>query len=297
MSNSATSRRIGLIGLGLMGRPIGMNLLKAGHKLTVWNRTASRAQELVEAGAKLATTPREAAAEAEILLTIVSDPPALEEVLWGHEGKNDGALGGLRAGSIYIDSSTISPALVRKIAAACAERRVRFLDAPVTGGDWGAREGNLVFMIGGNAATLKEVEPILAVMGKKWFHLGPNGAGQTIKLAMNGILALQVGAMAEALALVTRAGLQGEQLIEVMQASMARSGVLDLKSPLMVKGDFKPSFPLRLMHKDLGLMLDLANQLGVALPATAAAREVYSYVKGEAKEDLDYSAVMRFWRR
>jgi len=152
-------------------------------------------------------------------------------------------------------------------------------------------------MIGGDAATLKEVEPILGVMGKKWFHLGPNGAGQTIKLAMNGILALQVGAMAEALALVMRAGLRGEQLIEVMQASMARSGVLDLKSPLMVKGDFKPSFPLRLMHKDLGLMLDLANQLGVALPAMAAAREVYSYVKGEAKEDLDYSAVMRFWKK
>jgi 3-hydroxyisobutyrate dehydrogenase-like beta-hydroxyacid dehydrogenase len=280
-----------------MGRPMGMNLLKAGHTLTVWNRTASRAQELVAAGARLAKTPREAAAEAEILLTMVSDPPALEEVLWGHEGKNDGALGGLRAGNIYIDSSTVSPALVRKIAAACAERQVRFLDAPVTGGDWGAREGNLVFMIGGNAATLKEVEPILAVMGKKWFHLGPNGAGQTIKLAMNGILALQVGAMAEALALVMRAGLQGEQLIEVMQASMARSGVLDVKAPLMVKGDFKPSFPLRLMHKDLGLMLDLANQLGVALPATAAAREVYSYVKGEAQEDLDYSAVMRFWKK
>jgi len=297
VSNTATPRRIGLIGLGLMGRPMGMNLLKAGHALTVWNRTASRAQELVAAGARLAKTPREAAAEAEILLTMVSDPPALEEVLWGHEGKNDGALGGLRAGSIYIDSSTVSPSLVRKIAAACAERQVRFLDAPVTGGDWGAREGNLVFMIGGDAATLKEVEPILAVMGKKWFHLGPNGAGQTIKLAMNGILAMQVGAMAEALALVTRAGLQGEQLVEVMQASMARSGVLDVKSPLMVKGDFKPSFPLRLMHKDLGLMLDLANQLGVALPATAAEREVYSYVKGEAKEDLDYCAVMRFWKK
>ena len=297
MSLASTPRKIGLVGLGLMGRPMGMNLLKAGHSLTVWNRTESRAQELVAAGAKLAKTPREAAAEAEILLTMVSDPPALEEVLWGHEGKNDGALGGLRAGSIYIDSSTISPALVRKIAAACAERQVRFLDAPVTGGDWGAREGNLVFMIGGDATTLKEVEPILGVMGKKWFHLGPNGAGQTIKLAMNGILALEVGAMAEALALVTRAGLRGEQLVEVMQASMARSGVLDVKSPLMVKGEYKPSFPLRLMHKDLGLMLDLANQLGVALPATAAAREVYSYVKGEAKEDVDYSAVMKFWKK
>ena len=297
MSAATVSRKIGFIGLGLMGRPMAMNLLKAGHSLTIWNRTPARAAELVAAGAVLAKTPREVAAASDVLISIVSDPPALESVLWGHEGKNDGALGGLRAGSVYIDSSTVSPTLVKKISAACKERGVRFLDAPVTGGDWGAREGNLVFMIGGDAETLKGIEPVLGVMGKKWFHLGANGAGQTIKLAMNALLALQVGAMAEAIALVTKAGLSGEQLVEVMQASMARSGLLDLKSPLMLKGDFKPSFPLRLMHKDLGLALDLANQLGVALPATAAAREVYNYVKGEAKEDLDYSAVMRFWKK
>jgi 3-hydroxyisobutyrate dehydrogenase-like beta-hydroxyacid dehydrogenase len=285
------------MGLGLMGKPMSLNLLKAGHSVTVWNRTASRTSELVAAGATLAKTPRECAAASEILFTIVSDPPALEEILWGHEGKQDGALAGLRPGSIYVDSSTISPSLARKIGEACTDRNVRFLDAPVTGGDWGAREGNLVFMIGGDAETLRAVEPVLGVMGKKWFHLGPCGAGQTIKLAMNGILALQVGAMAEALAIVKKAELGEAQLIEVMQASMARSGLLDLKAPLMAKGEYKPSFPLRLMHKDLGLLLDLANQLGVALPATAAAREVYSYVKGEAKEDLDYSAVMKFWKK
>jgi 3-hydroxyisobutyrate dehydrogenase-like beta-hydroxyacid dehydrogenase len=285
-------RRIGLIGLGLMGRPMGMNLLKAGHSLTVWNRTPARADELVAAGAVLAKNPREVAEASEVLLSIVSDPPALESVLWG----TDGAFGGLKAGTIYVDSSTISPVLVKKIAAACQEREVRFLDAPVTGGDWGAREGNLVFMIGGDVATFKEVEPVLTVMGKKIFHLGPNGAGQTIKLAMNAILALEVAAVAEAIGLVTKAGLAGEQLLEVLQASMGRSGLLDLKTPLMLKGDFKPSFPLRLMHKDLGLALDLANQLGVALPTTAAVREVYNHVKGEAKEDLDYSAVVRFYR-
>ena len=293
----SSPRKIGFIGLGLMGRPMAMNLLKAGHSLTVWNRTPSRAQELVAAGATLAKSAREAAAASDMLFTIVSDPPALEQVLWGHEGNNDGALAGLRRGSVYIDSSTVAPSLTRRVAAACAERGVRYLDAPVTGGDWGAREGNLVFMIGGKADTLREVEPILGVLGKKWFHLGPNGAGQTVKLAMNAILALQVGALAEALALVTKAGLKGEQLIEVMQSSMARSGVLDIKAPLMVKGDFKPSFPLRLMHKDLGLALDLGNQLGVALPATAAAREVYNYVKGASPDDLDYSGVMRFWQK
>jgi 3-hydroxyisobutyrate dehydrogenase-like beta-hydroxyacid dehydrogenase len=293
----SSPRKIGFIGLGLMGRPMAMNLLKAGHSLTVWNRTPSRAQELVAAGATLAKSAREAAAVSDILFTIVSDPPALEQVLWGHEGNNDGALAGLRRGSIYIDSSTVAPSLTRRVAAACVERGVRYLDAPVTGGDWGAREGNLVFMIGGEADTLREVEPIVGVLGKKWFHLGPNGAGQTVKLAMNAILALEVGAMAEALALVTKAGLKGEQLIEVMQSSMARSGVLDIKAPLMVKGDFKPSFPLRLMHKDLGLALDLGNQLGVALPATAAAREVYNCVKGASPDDLDYSGVMRFWQK
>jgi 3-hydroxyisobutyrate dehydrogenase-like beta-hydroxyacid dehydrogenase len=191
----------------------------------------------------------------------------------------------------------VSPALSRKISAACSERGARFLDAPVTGGTWGAEKGELIFMVGGEAETLKEAEPILGSMGKRWFHLGPNGAGQIIKLAMNLILALQVDALAEALALVTRAGIQGEKLVEVMQSSMARAPVLDVKAPLLLKGEYAPSFPLRLMHKDLGLALDLANQIGVPLPATAAARETYSAVKGAAKEDLDYAAVMKFWKK
>ena len=265
MESAASSKaKVGLIGLGLMGQPIGMNLLKAGHTLTVWNRTSSRADSLVALGAKLATSPKEVAAASDVLLTIVSDPPALESILWGADGKESGALAGLKPGSTYIDSSTVSPALARKIAAACAERSVRFLDAPVTGGDWGAKKGELIFMVGGDAGTLKSVEPILGVLGKRWFHLGPNGAGQTIKLAMNMILALQVDALAEALALVTRAGLKGEDLVEVMQSSMARSGVLDVKAPNLLKGEYKPSFPLRLMHKDLGLALELANQIGRA---------------------------------
>lgn len=286
-------KQIGLIGLGLMGRPMGMNLIKAGYALTVWNRTASRADELVAAGGKLAKSPGEVAAACDFLLTIVSDPPALEEVLWGPGG----AMGALKRGSIYVDSSTVSPGLARRISNACSERGVGFLDAPVTGGDWGAKKGELVFMIGGDGETLREAEPVLGVMGKKLFHLGPNGAGQTIKLAMNLILALEVDALAEALALTSRAGIPGEKLVEVMQSSMARSGVLDVKAPNLLKGEYVPSFPLRLMHKDLGLALDLGNQLGVALPATAAAREIYSAVKGAAKEDLDYSAVMKFWKR
>jgi 3-hydroxyisobutyrate dehydrogenase-like beta-hydroxyacid dehydrogenase len=298
MKSAATSKtKVGLIGLGLMGQPIGMNLVKAGYPLTVWNRTTSRANELVALGATLARSPKDVAVASDVLITIVSDPPALESVLWGANGKDSGALAGLKPGSTYLDSSTVSPALARKIASACTERKVHFLDAPVTGGDWGAKKGELIFMVGGEAETLKAVEPILGVLGKRWFHLGPNGAGQTIKLAMNLILALEVDALAEALALVTGAGLRGEGLVEVMQSSMARSGVLDVKAPNLLKGEYKPSFSMRLMHKDLSLALDLGNQIGVALPATAAARETYNFVNGSTKEELDYSAVMKFWRR
>src|SRR5258707_15436948 len=146
-----------------MGQPMGMNLLKAGYPLTVWNRTTSRANELVALGARLATSPKEVAASSDVLISIVSDPPALVSVLWGMSGKDHGALSCMKSGSAYIDSSTVSPALARKIASACSERKVRFLDAPVTGGDWGAKKGELVFMVGGDAETLKAVEPILGV--------------------------------------------------------------------------------------------------------------------------------------
>lgn len=286
--------KVGLIGLGLMGKPMGLNLLKAGFSLTVWNRTASRAESLVAAGAKLADSPKEVAAASEVLLTIVSDPPALEEVLWG--GSGEGALAALPPGSLYIDSSTVSPALARKIATACSERQVDFLDAPVTGGTWGAEKGELVFMVGGDAQVLKDAEPVIGVMGKKWFLLGPNSAGQTIKLAMNLILALEVDALAEGLALVTAAGLPGERLVEVLQSSMGRAAVLDVKAPPMLKGEYAPSFPLRLMRKDVGLALDLAKQVGITLPAGAAAFSTYSAVQNAAKEDLDYAAVMKYWR-
>jgi 3-hydroxyisobutyrate dehydrogenase len=283
---------VGLIGLGLMGKPMALNLLKAGFPLVVWNRTRARADDVVKAGARLAASPREAASQVDVLITIVSDPPAVEEVLWGKEG----ALAGLRKGSVLVDSSTVSPELARRTAAACAERGVGYLDAPVTGGTWGAEKGELVFMVGGETETLKRVEPVLGVMGKRWFHLGPHGAGQTVKLAMNLILGLQVEAFAEALALALRGGVAGERLVEVLQSSMGRSALIDIKAPMMLKENYTPSFPLRLMHKDLSLALDLANQLGVPLPATAAARETYNAIKGTGGADLDYSVIAKFWR-
>ena len=284
---------VGMIGLGLMGKPMAKNLSKAGFPLVVWNRTRARADELAADGAKIAASPREVASQVDVLITIVSDPPAVEEVLFGSEG----ALNAMKRGSVLIDSSTVSPDLARRTAQACAERGVEYLDAPVTGGTWGAEKGELVFMIGGKAEVLERVKPVLEAVGKRFFLLGPNGAGQTVKLAMNLMLALQVEALSEAVALVTSAGVPGEKLVEVMQSSMARSGVLDVKAPQILKNEFPASFPLRLMHKDVRLALELAKQEGVTLPAGAAAYATYSAVKDASKDDPDFAAVARFWRK
>ncbi len=285
--------KVGFIGLGLMGGPMAKNLLRAGFPLVVWNRTAAKADNLVRDGATLAADPREAAAMADVLITIVSDPPALEEVLFGPRG----AFEGLRPGSVLVDSSTVSPDLARRVASACSTRRVDFLDAPVTGGTWGAEKGELVFMIGGKAEVLERVKPVLEAMGRRFVLLGPNGAGQTVKLGMNLLLALEVDALVEALALVTGAGVPAERLIEVLQSSMGRSPLLDVKTPLILKNEFPASFPLRLMHKDMRLALELARENGTALPAAAAAYETYSSVLHAAKDDPDFAAVARFWRK
>ena len=282
---------IGFIGLGLMGGPMASNLVKAEFPVTVWNRTASKAESLVKQGAKLAANPRAVALQADVLITIVSDPAALEEVLWGANG----AIEGLRRGSLYIDSSTVSPDLARRVAKVCANRGVEFLDAPVTGGNWGAEKGELLYMIGGDAKVFDRAKPVLDVLGKKFFLLGPNGAGQTVKLGMNLILAMQVDALAEALAVVTAAGVEGERLVEVLQSSMGRTALLDIKAPLMLKHEYKASFPLRLMQKDLRLALEMAREHGVTLPAAAAAYGTYTTVKDSSNDDPDYAGIMRFW--
>ncbi len=282
---------VGFIGLGLMGRPMAANLLKAGFPLTVWNRTASRAEALAAQGARVAASPAEAAASADVLITIVSDPPAIEQILWGAQG----ALSTLRSGSVLVDSSTVTPDLARRAAAACAERGAEFLDAPVTGGTWGAAKGELVMMVGGEVETLARVEPVFAAIAKRWFHLGPYGAGQTVKLAMNLLLALEVDALAEAMALAAAGGVPRERLVEVMQSSMGRAPVLDVKAPLLLARDYPPSFPLRLMYKDLRLALDLAHQLDVPLPAGSAIRNVFRAVLDASPEDVDFAAIGRYF--
>lgn len=284
---------VGLIGLGLMGKPMGRNLLKAGFPLIVWNRTRARASDLVAEGARWAENPEDAARQSDVLITIVSDPPAVEEVLWGAHG----ALVSLRRGSILIDSSTVSPELARRAAAACAERGADFLDAPVTGGTWGAEKGELVFMVGGTQEVLDRARPVLDAVGKRFILLGPNGAGQTVKLAMNLLLAVEIDALAEAIALANGAGVATERVMEVLHSSMARAPVFDVKAPQMLKHEFPASFPLRLMHKDLRLALELARENNVTLPAAAAAYQTYTTVKDASKDDPDFAAVARFWAK
>ncbi len=280
-----------------MGKPMVENLLKKGFAVTAWNRTPSRMEPLVALGAHAAATAREAAAASDILITIISDPPAVEQVLWGTYGGADGVLAGLRRGSILVDSSTVTPALARRAAAACAERGVEYLDAPVTGGTWGAEKGELVIMVGGPAETLTRVEPVFAAIAKRWFHLGPHGAGQTVKLAMNLLQAIELDALAEAMALASAGGVPREKLVEVMQSSMARAPLFDVKAPLLLSRNYPPSFPLRLMTKDVRLAMDLANQLGVTLPAGSAIKEVFGSVLQSATEDVDFAAIGRFYEK
>ncbi len=282
---------VGFIGLGLIGLPMARRVLDVGFPLTVFNRTRAKAESLEKEGARVVGSPREAAAGADILITVVSDPPALEEVMLGERG----AAEGLRAGAIWVDCSTVSPAVERKLTAMLEKRGVETLDAPITGGTWGAEKGELVFMVGGKAAVLEKVRPVFQAMGKEVFLMGDHGAGQATKLGLNLIMAVTLGAFCESISLVARAGIDRRQMFELIQSSMARAGIIDIKAPLIFKGDFSPSFPLRLMHKDLGLALELGNQLSVPMPIAAATREVFNATRALGYADADYSVIAKFF--
>ena len=284
---------VGFIGLGLIGLPMARHVLDAGFPLTVFNRTRSKAESLEKQGARVAGSPGEAAAEADVLVTVVSDPPALEEVMLGEKG----AAEGLRAGSTWVDCSTVSPALERKLTATLEKRGVETLDAPITGGTWGAEKGELVFMVGGKAAVLEKMRPVFQAMGKQIFLMGDHGSGQATKLGLNLIMAATLGVFCEAISLVARVGIDREQMLQLIQSSMARAGIIDIKAPLIFKGDFSPSFPLRLMHKDLGLALELGNQLHVPMPIAAATREVFNATRALGHADADYSVIAKFFEQ
>ncbi len=281
---------IGFIGLGIMGQPMALNLVKAGYQVTVCNRTKSKAEPLQRAGARVVSTPAEAAREADVVMTIVSDTAAMEEVALG----KNGVLETLRSGSVVIDSSTISPVVSRKIACHVAGKGAQMLDAPVTGSKHGAEKGELTFMIGGERQTLDRVLPILQALGKKHIHCGPNGTGLAAKVAQNAIQATMVEVFCEGFVLAAKAGVKPETMFEIIQSSMARASLTDFKAPFIFKGDFTPYFPLKLMHKDLELAMETAYSQNVIMPVAAAVKEVYGAAKAKGRGDQDYAAVITF---
>ncbi len=281
---------IAFIGLGIMGQPMALNLVKAGHRLTVFNRTRSKAEPLERAGVRVASSPAEAARDAAIIMSIVSDTAAMEEVVLG----KGGILETVREGAVLIDSSTISPAVSRKFACHLAGKGAKMLDAPVTGSKHGAEKGELTFMIGGEREVLERVMPVLKLLGKKHIYCGANGLGLAAKLAQNVIQSTMVEIFCEGFVLAAKAGVQPQTMLEIIQGSMARAGLTDFKAPFIFKGDFTPYFPLKLMHKDLELALEAAYAQNIPMPAAAAVKEVYGAAKAQGKGDLDYAAVITF---
>ena len=284
------AQSIGFIGLGIMGHPMALNLVKAGYKVTVFNRTRSKAEPLEKSGALVAATPAEAARLADVVMIIVSDTAAVEEVVLG----KGGILETLRSGAIVIDSSTVSPALSRKLACHAAGKGASWLDAPVTGSKHGAERGELTFMIGGDRETLDRALPVLQVLGKKHIYCGAHGSGLSAKLAQNAIQATMVEVFCKGFVLATKAGVHPRTMFEIIQSSMARAALTDFKAPFIFKGDFTPYFPLKLMHKDLELAMETAYAQNVPMPAAAAVKEVYGTAKAQGKGDLDYAAVITF---
>ena len=250
---------IGFLGLGIMGKPMARNLIKAGYSLVVYNRTASKAQELVEMGAKQANSPREVAEQSDVIITMVSDSPEVELVVLGPKGVIEGA----RPGSTVVDMSSIMPVVSQKIAAALAEKKVAMLDAPVSGGEIGAVQATLSIMVGGDEAIFDEVKPILQAMGKSVVRVGSIGAGGFTKLSNQIIVAAALQAISEAMVLAKKAGVDISLVYEAIKGGMAGGRTLDTKAPKLVERNFEPGFKIDLHTKDLKNALLAGKSLGV----------------------------------
>lgn len=264
------------------------NVAKAGFPLTVWNRTASKVEPFVRLGAKSGKSPAHVAAEADVVIAMVSEPKDVEAVVLGP----DGVLEGIKAGAVLIDMSTVSPATSRKLAGAATTKRVEFLDAPVVGSKGPATEGSLVILVGGLPGTFERVRPILSAMGKTIIHAGGVGSGAALKLATNLMLAHLAAGFAEGLLLVQKAGLDPKKYLEVLEASTFRSPWYQTKGVGMMKRDFSTHFALKHMHKDLRLMRELADEIGLTLPVTDAIQQLFAASEAAGRADLDYSAIL-----
>lgn len=275
--------KVAFCGLGIMGGPMAANLAKAGHEVRSWNRTP---KDIV--GTKRAANPAEAAKDADVLWLCVSDTAAVEQVLFGANG----AAQSLRAGMVVADSSTISPKATEQFAARVREKGADYVDAPITGSKIGAENGQLIFMVGGEESTLAKLDPLFKAMGKEVRRMGGVTKGQSAKLAMNLQIALTFEGFVEGITLARKLGVKPEDLVGLIGVTMVRSGVVDYKAPFVLKHDYTPNFPLRLMYKDIKLMLEAGREAGVKLPGLETVAQIYEQASKEGKADLDYAATL-----
>ena len=283
---------LAFLGMGTMGAAMARNLINAGHKLTVWNRTASRCQPLVELGAQAAETPARAAAAAEITFICVSDTPDVRQVVLGE----DGVIQGARPGSLVVDMSTISPQATREIGAALAEKQIAMLDAPVSGGSEGAQKATLTIMVGGEEKDLKRAMPALEAMGKSITLMGPLGSGQATKAVNQTIICGIYWGVAEGIALGLKAGLDMDKVVQALRGGVCGSWILENRSGNMIKNQYPLGFKVTLHKKDLGIALDTAAQLGVFLPVASLVDQAYNSLIAKGHGDEDMSALARIIR-
>lgn len=282
------STTIGFMGLGIMGKPMSRNLLRAGYPLVVYDRSSTPVKELVADGAVEAGSAQEVAEQAEVIITMLPDGPDVEQAVLSPNG----ALAGARRGAVLIDMSSINPLVAQKIGAACEERGVDFLDAPVSGGEPKAIEGTLAIMAGGNQRVFEKVTPILQKMGATVTLTGPVGAGNVTKLANQIIVACNIVAMGEAFILATRAGIDPEIVFNAIKGGLAGSTVLNAKAPMVIARNFKPGFKIRLHQKDLRNALLAAEEMNVPLPLTGIVQDMITSLVADGKGDLDHSGIV-----
>jgi len=280
-------RSLGFIGLGRMGTPMARRLLQAGHRLTVHNRTRSKAEALVAEGAQWADSPRAIAQASEVVFMMLADSQASEAVLTGPEG----VLAGAREGLIVVDMSTIAPAVSRRLAEQAARQGVTMLDAPVSGSVGPATEGTLTIFVGGPREAFEAVRDLLGILGRDIHYVGENGMGCAVKLAVNLILGVSIQALGEAFALGARAGIPPARLWEILSDLAVISPSLRNKGGKIVQGDFAPSFALRLMEKDLGLIVEFGRQVGASTPLAAVAQQTFLAAREHGWAEADYSAI------
>lgn len=288
-----SKEKVAFIGLGIMGAPMAGHLLKDGYALTVYNRTSSKCTPLVEKGAQQASSPAQAASQADIVITIVSDTPDVAEVIEG----DGGVLDGIRPGSVVVDMSTVSPDLERRLDAKLREKGSTLVDAPVSGGDVGAQKGTLAIMAGGDKEAFKRVRPLFEVMGKSITYCGPSGSGQVTKLCNQILVSVNLQAVCEALSLARRNGLDPSVMIEAVSGGAAGSWQLSNLGPKIVEDDFAPGFMIDLMQKDLRLVMEAASSSDTALPGAALVHQLFNASQAQSEGGEGTQALAKALRR